>query len=59
MQTVDSTTILLAELAAVLQTRVAEVESVKQAQITLRHQHLPKLADHGIIEYDQWSETVR
>nr|WP_227380784.1 hypothetical protein [Haladaptatus halobius] len=36
-----------------------EIESEQQARTTLIHTHLPKLADHGIIEYDQRSATVR
>ncbi|WP_458190910.1 DUF7344 domain-containing protein [Haladaptatus sp. NG-WS-4] len=27
--------------------------------IELRHVHLPKLADHNLIEYDERSETIR
>lgn len=34
-------------------------ERRKQVTIGLLHNHLPKLADAGVLEYDQRSETVR
>jgi DNA-binding transcriptional ArsR family regulator len=38
---------------------VDDVTAPKQARLALVHNHLPKLATHGIIEYDQRSETVQ
>ncbi|WP_227379811.1 helix-turn-helix domain-containing protein [Haladaptatus halobius] len=59
LQDGDSDAVTLTELAAVIQTQVDDVESEQQARTILIHNHLPKLADYDIIEYDQRSETVR
>jgi predicted transcriptional regulator len=59
LQDADGATATLTELAAVVQDRVDDVESEQHARISLVHQHLPRLADHGVIDYDQRSETVR
>lgn len=56
---------LSTQLAAHTQTRqTPTIESSAQGneeqrrQIRLHHVHLPKLADHGLIEYDSTAQTV-
>jgi hypothetical protein len=49
----------LAELVEHIHADVEAVTTLDQARRKLAHQHLPKLADHGVIEYDERSETVR
>ncbi|USZ69120.1 winged helix-turn-helix domain-containing protein [Halorussus salilacus] len=41
--------------------RVADAEDAadREVAISIRHAHLPKLADAGVVEYDERSETVR
>lgn len=33
-------------------------EAVKQIYMSLYHAHIPKLADHGVISYEQATDTV-
>jgi hypothetical protein len=49
----------LSELATYIHERVETVTSPEQARIMLVHMHLPKLAEHEVIEYDERSETIR
>jgi hypothetical protein len=49
----------LDELADCVHDEVDEVTSPSQARLTLTHAHLPKLAEHNVIEFDDRSETVR
>lgn len=37
----------------------ADSGDVARARISLVHNHLPRLADHGVIEYDRRSGAVR
>jgi hypothetical protein len=55
----ETATAGLTELAAHIHEEVDGITSFEQAQITLVHTHLPKLADHEVIDYDKRSETVR
>lgn len=65
LQTTEHDAVAFDELA----TNVAEWESGPDAEptedlledvaISLHHHHLPKLASHGIVDYDERSETVR
>jgi hypothetical protein len=51
-----------AELDTLVEHVLEEVDAVttpKQARIALVHQHLPRLADYDVIEYDKHGETVR
>jgi DNA-binding transcriptional ArsR family regulator len=57
LATMDGETVDLSKLVAALSERVAI--SPEQLEIDLRHIHLPKLADHNLIEYDERSETIR
>lgn len=49
----------LTELVAHVHGEVNEVSSRQRVQLTLAQIHLPKLAEHGVVEYDQRSQTVR
>ncbi|MFH5801156.1 hypothetical protein [Haladaptatus sp. CMAA 1911] len=49
----------LSELVDYVHETVETVTNPKQARITLVHQHLPKLAEHEVIDYDERSETIR
>lgn len=58
--------IALADLAEVVAVReherpITEIpnETVKATRFMLHHQHLPKLADGGAVDYDQDRELVR
>ncbi|KZN23109.1 hypothetical protein A4G99_16560 [Haladaptatus sp. R4] len=55
----ETTTAELTELAAYIHETVETVSRPKQARITLVHIHLPKLAEHEIIDYDERSEIIR
>jgi hypothetical protein len=55
----ETDTAELTELVAHVHEEVDDVTTSKQARITLVHTHLPKLADHEVIEYDERTETVR
>lgn len=55
----DSDVAELGELAEHLYQEVDGITSPDQARLTLTHTHVPKLAEYGVIEYDQWSEIVR
>jgi DNA-binding transcriptional ArsR family regulator len=55
----ETATAELTELAAHVHEEVDDITSSEQAQSTLVHTHLPKLAEHDVIEYDKRSETVR
>jgi hypothetical protein len=57
--TKETATAELTELATHVHEEVGDFTSAEQAQITLVHTHLPKLAEHDVIEYDNRSETVR
>lgn len=52
----------LAELAAEIADRTGvgafEQETTKQVQITLHHNHLPKMDDMGVIDYDPDSNRI-
>jgi hypothetical protein len=49
----------LSELGSHVQTALAEEHEEHRVRLRLHHQHLPKLADHNVIDYDRRSETVR
>ncbi|WP_227380691.1 helix-turn-helix domain-containing protein [Haladaptatus halobius] len=49
----------LDELIDHIHEKVNDVTGPKQARTPLVHMHLPKLADAGVIEYDERSETIR
>ncbi|WP_425556801.1 DUF7344 domain-containing protein [Haladaptatus pallidirubidus] len=49
----------LSELSSHVQTTLAEECEEYRIRLRLHHQHLPKLADHNVIDYDRRSETVR
>lgn len=57
LATMDGETVDLPSLVETLNERVTT--SPKRLEINLRHVHLPKLADHNLIEYDERSETIR
>ncbi|GAA0259012.1 hypothetical protein GCM10009000_089910 [Halobacterium noricense] len=59
LQKTERGTATLSELTTSIQTQGDEIESAQQGRSVLLHQHLPKLADHGLIDYDHRSETVR
>jgi hypothetical protein len=49
----------LSELVDYVHETVETVTSPEQARIMLVHMHLPKLAEHEVIGYDERSETIR
>lgn len=53
----------LTEQIAIWETNAGESEDVDEIReriaLELRHTHLPKLRDTGVIEYDRRSETIR
>jgi hypothetical protein len=49
----------VADFCTHLQNTVAEDSSAHHIRLRLRHQHLSKLADHNVIEYDARSKMVR
>ncbi|WP_227380685.1 DUF7344 domain-containing protein [Haladaptatus halobius] len=49
----------LDDLCKHLQNTLDEDSSEHQIHLRLHHQHLPKLVDHNVLEYDVRSETVR
>ncbi|WP_231189364.1 hypothetical protein [Haladaptatus sp. DYF46] len=49
----------LAELVTYVYKGVDDITGTEQARIALVHTHLPILADHEIIDYDERSKTVR
>jgi hypothetical protein len=57
LATMDGETVALSELIAALSEHIATPP--EQLETDLRHIHLPKLADHNLIEYDERSETIR
>ncbi|WP_227380985.1 DUF7344 domain-containing protein [Haladaptatus halobius] len=59
LQTKDTDSATLDELADHVHNNVESITSRHQAQIVLVHQHLPALADHRLIEYDTRSQTIR
>ncbi|WP_227380689.1 DUF7344 domain-containing protein [Haladaptatus halobius] len=59
LQKKDSDVAELGELADHVHEEVEEVTSPSHARLSLTHTHVPKLADHGVVDYDQHSETVR
>lgn len=58
--TEDSNTASVNDLITQYQEMTGDEDiSANSLEIRLHHQHLPKLADAGIIEYDARSQTVR
>ncbi|WP_433632012.1 DUF7344 domain-containing protein [Halomicrococcus sp. NG-SE-24] len=57
--TQDTDVAELTELAAHVHGEINKDSSQQRVQLTLCQIHLPKLAEHGVIEYDQRSQTVR
>jgi hypothetical protein len=57
LATMDGETVDFPSLVETLNERVTT--SSERLEIDLRHVHLPKLADHNLIEYDERSETIR
>lgn len=49
----------LTQLADYVHKEIDNLNSSEQARIRLLHIHLPTLADSGVVEYDERSETVR
>ncbi|WP_266083118.1 DUF7344 domain-containing protein [Haladaptatus caseinilyticus] len=47
------------ELVECVHAETSVVNAPERARVGLVHRHLPKLADHGVIEFDSRSETVR
>ncbi|WP_438267525.1 DUF7344 domain-containing protein [Haladaptatus halobius] len=54
----DTDSAELAELVDHVHEEVDNVTAPRQTRIALIHIHLPKLAEHDIIEYDQREHTV-
>ncbi|WP_227380788.1 DUF7344 domain-containing protein [Haladaptatus halobius] len=57
LQTMDGETITFSALIDAVCERVDA--SCEHLETDFRHTHLPKLADHTLIEYDARSETIR
>ncbi len=57
LATMDGETVDLSNLVVALSDRVTTPP--ERLEINLCHVHLPKLADHNLIEYDERSETIR
>ncbi len=49
----------LNELVTYLSEESDEATTAEQVRLSLIHTHIPKLADHGVIEYDRRNEDVR
>jgi DNA-binding transcriptional ArsR family regulator len=49
----------LSELVAHLSEGSDEAATAEQIRLSLVHTHLPKFADHGVIEYDRRHRDVR
>jgi hypothetical protein len=49
----------LDELVEHIHEEVDAVTSSDRARLSLTHMHIPKLAEHDVVEYDERSETMR
>jgi hypothetical protein len=57
LSTINGETLTLSALVDILAKDIAMTH--KRLRINLHQRHLPKLADHHVIEYDSQSQTIR
>ncbi|MFH5801599.1 hypothetical protein [Haladaptatus sp. CMAA 1911] len=55
----ETTTANLSQLADYVHEEIDSIDSSEHARIRLDHIHLPLLADSGVVELDERSETIR